>query len=80
MTRLPASEGHDYAVRLCDPVPDKTWSKCWYLRKQLLAIVSAEHHIVAMSSTTVGFYFPWGSKYKSQNRNDTALVLVNRHP
>jgi len=72
-----SSEGHNYAVRLCGPLPDKTCGANAAICVGNSRLVSAEHRIAAMSSTSVGFYFPWGSKCKSENRNDTALVLVN---
>ena len=71
-----SNEGHDYAIRLCGPLPEKTCGENAAICIGGSRLVSAEHRIVAMSSTSVGFYYPWGSKCKSQNRNDTALVLV----
>ena len=72
-----SSEGHDYTIRLCGPLPEKTCGTNAAICVGSSQLVAAEHRLVALSSTSVGFYYPWGSKCKTENRNDTALVLVN---
>lgn len=70
-------ERYDYKVRLCGPLPVKVCGSDAGICVGGHRIVYAEHSIVTLSSTSVGFYFPWGPRCSLQHRNVTAMVIVH---
>lgn len=68
---------YEYKVRLCGPLPTGVCGPDSGICISNHRIVYAEHRIIAMSSTSVGFYFPWGPKCSTENRNVTAMVVVH---
>ena len=68
---------YEYKVRLCGPLPTDLCGPDSGICIASHRIVYAEHYIVPLSSTSVGFYFPWGPKCMTEHRNVTATVVVH---
>ena len=68
---------YEYKVRLCGPLPTDMCGSDSRICVGNHRIVYAEHYITALSSTSVGFYFPWGPKCSMEQKNRTAFVVVH---
>ena len=68
---------YEYKVRLCGPLPPDVCGSDSGICVAGHRIVYAEHYITALSSTSVGFYFPWGPKCSTEQKNVTAMVVVH---
>lgn len=68
---------YEYKVRLCGPLPTNLCGADSGICVGGHRIVYAEHSITALSSTSVGFYFPWGPRCSTEHKNVTAMVVVH---
>ena len=76
-TGLSPLDYDSYKVRLCGPLPPNVCGPDSGICIGSHRLVYAEHYITALSSTSVGFYFPWGAKCLTEQRNVTAMVVIH---